>query len=186
MKLCNLFVIIIVLLISLTFISCASNNDQNSSPTEQLTHTSNSSVNKEEKEMSMKNGLVYIEGEKADNLFAVFDSTNVKLPFIETAKELGMAVEIISEEIVHITYNSEVFVLRLSPDIILAKQGNEEENLMIPPPGTVSYYCKYESDDVVIDSETLSGVLYLMGFPVQIFIDNTNNQVNIITVIENS
>lgn len=175
MKQRNLFVIIIVLLLSFTLTNCANNNHNNS--------------NQKEHEMYMANSPVYIDGKIANNLSAFIDSTNAKLPFITTVKALGMEVEMISDEIVHIIYNSDTFILNFSPDIpdiILVKQGNEDDNLMIPPPGTSSYYCNYESADVILDDETLSGVLYLMGISVHVSVDNTNNQVNIITSFENN
>ena len=164
---------IIVLLVFFTLTSCTNNNNND-------TATNISGL----KEQDMY--TVCINGKVVNSLYAFVDTANVKLPFLETIQALGMRVETESDNFARIIYGNDIFMLHYSTDIVLAKQGDEEDNLMIPPPGASSYYCRYEYNDVILDYETLSGTLYLMGVTAHISIDCSNNRVNITTLNENS
>lgn len=171
MKRYYLFLIITVLLLFFTLTNCTNNND-----------TATNNLDLKEQDMY----TVCINGKIVNNLYAFVDTANVKLPFLETIQALGMKVEIESDNFARIIYRNDIFMLHYSTNIVLAKQGDEEDNLMIPPPGASSYYCRYEYNDVILDYETLSGALYLMGVSNHISIDYANNTVNITTSYENS
>ena len=164
MKRYYLFLIITVLLLFFTLTNCTNNND-----------TATNNLDLKEQDMY----TVCINGKIVNNLYAFVDTANVKLPFLETIQALGMKVEIESDNFARIICDNDIFMLHYSTDIVLVKQGDEEDNLMIPPPGNSSYYCMYEYNDVILDYETLSGTLYLMGVSAHISIDHTNNMVNI-------
>ena len=83
---------------------------------------------------------------------------------------LGMTVESKEDGLVYITNDDALYILQTSPEIVLVKQG-DDDNLMIPLPGTSSYYCQYEMDDVFVDDGTLSGALYFMDVTIYYAID---------------
>lgn len=165
MKHYNLFFLFIILSVFFSLTSCTNNNND--------TATNNLAL----KEQNMY--TVCINGKTVNDLYAFVSTENVKLPFLETIHALGMKVETESDNFARIICGNDIFMLHYSTDIVLVKQGDEEDNLMIPPPGNSSYYCMYEYNDVILDYETLSGTLYLMGVSAHISIDHTNNMVNI-------
>lgn len=121
---------------------------------------------------NMTRASVYINGQITD-ISAVVNSKEIILPFINAVEFLGMTVEKENDEIVYINHNNDIYILQYCPDVIFTKDG-EEENLMVSPPGSSFYYCRYELGDVLLDSETLAGTLSLMGVVVHINMDYDN------------
>ncbi len=130
-------------------------------------------------EYNMTHWTVYVNGEVINGLPVFISSTNIRLPFVQTVEVLGINVEKQSESI-YVRNNSDTYVLCFSPGISFVQQG-DTDNLMIAPPGTSSYYCKYELGDVFLDSDTLDGVLYRMGVDIDISVDHTSSTIAIVT-----
>ena len=86
-----------------------------------------------------------------------------------------------TNEAMYIKNNSDTYVLCHSPSVSLIKQG-DTDNLMIPTPGTSSYYCRYELGDVFLDIDTLDEVLYSMGVNIDVSVDYKSSIISIVTV----
>lgn len=151
--------ITLVLLISIILISC---------------------TDKSTEDETMVSGVVDINGETVDDLPVNVGSKSARLPFLRTVKELGMVVEEKEDGVVHVINDNDIYVLNYSKDISFVKQG-DTDNLMIPVPGSDSYYCKYKLNDIIIDCETLNSVLHLMGVNINIYIDYSASTVTIVT-----
>lgn len=160
--------IIPVLLTSLIFTGCSDNRRN----TEMI------STEKKGND-TMLQGVIHINGETIEG-YDVFESpTSVRLPFLKIVQALGMVVEEKEKGCIWVTNDNIIYVLDCSKNISFASQGTED-NLMIPVPGSSSYYCAYELNDVILDFETLDAVLYQMGVDIDISIDYKNYSVNII------
>lgn len=138
-------------------------------------------VEKKEQEYNMLYEKVYINGETDEAMLVPFSSAGVRLPFIKIVQLLGMAVETKEDGVYHITKDNDVYVLHCAEVISLVKQGGDNSNIMNPPPGVSSFYCRYEGGDVYLDDETLAGALSLMGVTVHILVDHTLSKINIVT-----
>ena len=118
-------------------------------------------ANKKDQEYKLVRGAVFLNGEVVEDLPAFVGSSDVRLPFMQIVQLLGMTVESKEDGLVYITNDDVLYILQTSPEIVLVKQG-DDNNLMLPPPGTSSYYCQYEMDDVFVDYGTLWSALYFM------------------------
>ena len=130
-------------------------------------------------EINMTYWVVYVNGSNMGKLPILISSRNVRLPFVQIVDALGMIIENTNEAI-YIKNNSDTYVLCHSPSVSLIKQG-DTDNLMIPPPGTFSYYCRYELGDVFLDIDTLDEILYRMGIDIDISVDYTSSTIAIVT-----
>lgn len=128
---------------------------------------------------NMTHWAVFVNGEVIDGFPAFKSSKNVRLPFVQTVEALGLTVEKQSE-VIYVKNDNDTYVLRYSPDVSFVRQG-DMDNLMIPAPGTSSYYCRYESGDVFLDSDTLDEVLYRMGVDIDISVNDTSSTIVIVT-----
>ena len=130
----------------------------------------NDHTNKKDQKYKLVRGAVFLNGEVVEDLPAFVGSSAVRLPFMQIVQLLGMTVESKEDGLVYITNDDALYILQTSPEIVLVKQG-DDDNLMIPLPGTSSYYCQYEMDDVFVDDGTLSGALYFMDVTIYYAID---------------
>lgn len=130
-------------------------------------------------EINMTYWVVYVNASNMRELPIPISSRNVRLPFVQIVDALGMIIEN-TNEYIYIKNNSDTYALCHSPSVSLIKQG-DTDNLMIPPPGTSSYYCRYELGDVFLDIDTLDEVLYRMGIDIDISVDYTSSTIAIVT-----
>lgn len=164
--------LIVVLLILLVFAGCAKNNE-------------NRNQNEKEIEHTLIRGAVFINGEMIEDLpvfVGASDFKDVRLPFMQIVQSLGMTVERKDDGLVHITNGDDLFVLHCASDIVLVKQGWNFSNLLSQPPGSSSYYCQYEMNDVFLNSETLAGALYLMGLTIHMSFDYEIPKIEIVMI----
>ena len=141
----------------------------------------NDDTNKKDQEYKLVRGAVSLNGEVVESLPAFVGSSDVRLPFMQIVQLLGMTVESKEDGLVYITNCDDPYVLTLSPEIVLVKQG-DDSNLMLPPPGSSSYYCQYEMDDVFVDDATLSSALFFMGVTIHYAIDYEIPKIEIVRV----
>jgi hypothetical protein len=142
-------------------------------------------------EKDMVPATIYINGNILQGSTAYLDpeSEEIRLPFLKIVQSLGMGTEEKNDGIVYITYNEEVYVLECYPNVILYPKKEVENNLMIPVPGASFYYRRYKDGDVLLDSETLAGVLSLMDVNFHFHInevDYINSTINITTSLKNN
>lgn len=145
--------------------------------------THDNTIRKDQNE-GMVNGTVYLNEHIITDFTAFISSTDARLPFVETVKLLGMVVEIKKDGNVQIVSNNDIYILQCFPDVSLVKQGNYDENLMLPPPGSTSYYCQYELGDVFLDDCTMASTLSLMGITAYIDVDYVTSKILITTFIK--
>ena len=129
-------------------------------------------------------GAVSINGQVIEDLPAFIGSSDVKearLPFMRVAQLLGMSVEPKDDGLFYITNGEDIYILRGSSEVSLVKQG-EDSYFMIPPPGSSSYYCQYEMDDVFLDSGTLAGVFSLMDVTIHMSFDYDIPKIEIVRI----
>ena len=159
MKHCRIIEMIVVLSMLFAFGGCVENTKKNETG----------------KEYTLVQGAVSVNGEVAPEVPAFIGSSNledVRLPFMQIARSLGMTVEPKADGLFHIMNGDDVYILNSSSEITLVKQGDASaDNLLLPPPGSSSYYCRYEMDDVFVDSDTLSGAFYRMGITIHMSFD---------------
>lgn len=159
MKHLRIIGMIVVLSMLFALVGCVENNKQN----------------KESKEYTMVYGAVSVNGTVVAEMPAFVGSSDVgdaRLPFMQIAQSLGMTVESKGDGLFQITNGDDLYILHCSSEITLVKQGDDSfGNLLLPPPGSSSYYCRYEMDDVFIDSDTLASAFFLMGVTIHMSFD---------------
>lgn len=128
----------------------------------------------------MIQGTVYVNWNVTE-IPGYIGSSEVRLPFMQIVRSLGMVIEQKNNRIFQITYKSDVFILQCYPYIFLASEERIDDNFMIPVPGASSFYCQYESGDVFLDDETLTGAISLMGLTVHLYTDYVNSEIFITT-----
>lgn len=165
---------IVCILLALLLIICSGCSKNTNNQDDAYKSTENT------EEINMTYWVVYVNGSNMGELPISISSRNVRLPFVQIVDALGMIIENTNEAI-YIKNNSDTYVLCHSPSVSLIKQG-DTDNLMLPPPGTSSYYCRYELGDVFLDTDTLDEVLYRMGVNIDVSVDYKSSTISIINM----
>ena len=92
-----------------------------------------------------------------------------EIPLIETMEGLGMTVNWIDNSTAYIINEGKKYILSLS-EVSLIEYG-QNINLLLPPPGGDRSYTILEKE-VILDSNTVKSVAYLMGVEINIHISH--------------
>lgn len=121
-----------------------------------------------------ENGALVVNGKRIIQSDTTLHRAHAIVPLVKVLKALDFPVEE-SDERVIVSINNKVFIL----DVTKASFSEEgsSSNLLRPPPGIRSYYCRVEKGDVFLDTVTLKSVLYLAGFNIAIDVDYEKGEV---------
>ena len=125
-----------------------------------------------------KSGLLKINGVgiTQENVTIHRWSHYAELPLTEVMNSLGMEVSWIDNNVAKVTYKTKKYTLNTS-EISLIEDGGFE-NLLNPPPGSQRSYTVLEKE-LILDSDTVRGAMYLIGIELWIHIDHKEQVVYI-------
>jgi hypothetical protein len=92
-----------------------------------------------------------------------------QLPLLVVLKETGFDIRSESTDIVLMTYKEKKYVLDFNLKTLC--EDGKNYNLLDPPPGSTTYICIFEANDVLIDTCTLRSLFFLLDVPFYIDID---------------
>ena len=98
------------------------------------------------------------------------------IPLIKVAKELGISVEKISEDLYQLNFDSKSFLLNLEDATFV--RSYDGFNCMIAAPGSRVYKTRIKND-LYIDTITARTIIQIIGVKVNITIDNEHSIVQI-------
>lgn len=93
-----------------------------------------------------------------------------EIPLIATLRALGCQVEWVNEKRVKIIYNDTIYILNPNKQT-LKKRGDSFNIIAIAPGATHGIYCKTLDQEFIIDSDSVSYFLYLLGAKIVIDYD---------------
>ena len=91
----------------------------------------------------------------------------VEIPLLATLKALGCQVEWVHKNSVKITYNDTVYILNPSKKT-LKKKGDSSNVIAVMPGAAHEVYCEAAGEEVIIDSDSVSWFLYVLGFEISV------------------
>ena len=125
---------------------------------------------------SPKSGLLKMNGVVIARENVTIYSDYTELPLIEVMKSLDMDVNWLDKNTAVIMYDGKKYTLNLI-NVTLFEDG-QDRNLLLPPPGGKRHYTVLE-EELVLDSNTVKSVMYLMGIHLRIDIDRKEQIVSI-------
>lgn len=93
-----------------------------------------------------------------------------EIPLIATLRALGCQVEWVNAKRVEIIYNDTVYILNPKKKT-LKKKGDSFNIIAIAPGATHGVYCETVDQEFIIDSDSISYFLYLLGAQIAIDYD---------------
>lgn len=92
------------------------------------------------------------------------------LPLTEVFKGLGYSVEWMNNNTAYIVVDENRYILELNGEASL-KKDSDDCNLIIPPPGSTTFYSQIIENELILDSDTIRSILFFMGKLIYINID---------------
>ena len=123
-----------------------------------------------------KSALLTMNGAVIAQENVTIRSNYTELPLTEVMKSLGMDVNWLDKSTARITYNDKKYTLNLT-NITLLEDG-QNHNLLLPAPGGKRHYTVLDKE-LILDSNTIKSVMYLMGIHLKIDIDQKEQIVTI-------
>ena len=120
-------------------------------------------------------GKINVNGEDiADKTATIYiHKKYAVVPLTEVFKGLGYGVEWTNNNTAYIVVDENRYILELNGEASLKKDG-DDSNLIIPPPGSTTFYSQVIEGELFLDSDTVGSILLFMGKSVYIHIDYDN------------
>lgn len=119
---------------------------------------------------TQKRFTLIVNGEKisSDKALTVDpEKQYTEIPLLATLKALGCQVEWVHKSRVKITYDDTVYILNPSKKT-LRKRGDSFNIIAVMPGAAHGVYCEAAGEEVIIDSDSASYFLYVLGFEISI------------------
>lgn len=139
----------------------------------------NSSTRQKDEQSMNSNFKLIVNGKNisSDKMLLInHEKKYAEIPLIATLNALECQVEWINEKKVKIINGDAVYILNPSKKT-LNKKGDSFNIISVAPGATHGVYCKTLEQEFIIDSDTISYFLYLLG--AKLAIDYENNTVKI-------
>ncbi len=161
-------IMLVVIVLTIPFVVCSCGYDASPS-------ADNSDLGENDTDTNL-----IIDGKKISSKNISILEGDAHLPLTEVLKGLGYDINWVNDNTANVTRDNAKYILTIDGEASLIIENNDF-NLITPPPGTTTYYCKVIEKDVLLDSLTVECVLLFMNDSVRIKVDNENEIVYIDT-----
>lgn len=126
-------------------------------------------------EISNKQGILYIKGQKVENNDVTVYKDYAILPLKKILLEFDYKIQWISDTVANIADDNGTYILDIQEKTLI-----EEEpviynfNFLTPPPGSIHYHCQVVDKEILIDQGTVLVIMQLMNKKISINSDFDN------------
>ncbi len=131
-------------------------------------------------ELSHKQGILFIKGCQVENTNVIVYKDYAILPFLKILSAFDYKIQWISDTEVNITNSHGAYILNIKEKTLLEENPILYNfNLLIPPPGSIHYYCEVKDKEILIDQSTVVVIMKLMNKNIKISSDFDNAIVSV-------
>lgn len=135
---------------------------------------------KDETSREETSGTLVVNGKTIVCDYLTIHENNAELPLTQVLTGLGADVVWLDNENAEVYFDGTKYSISLAEKSFMKSDSNM--NYLDPPPGNDSYICIIANREIILDSNTLHGSLYLAGLKTKIEVDYQNQKVEVISV----
>lgn len=116
-----------------------------------------------------QNGILQINGMVISDAAVEIHEDSARTSFVSVLEGMGYTINWMDDDTAMVICGTEIYFLDVA-EPVFQKEGTDV-NLILPPPGTTTFYCESVERDVILDDNTICGIFSLMGQRVFVEID---------------